>query len=64
MQQVMELSAVDDEIKRLQAKRSALAVGIAYLFTSTQNPNLSGPQSATSNTFVQPFASTLFLPVL
>ena len=64
MQQVMEISAVDEEIRRLQAKRSVLAAGVADPSTSTPNPNLSGPQSANSNPFVQPFASTLPLPVL
>ena len=64
MQQVMELSAVDKEIRRLLAKRVAHVVGGGDPSTSTPNPNLSAPQSATLNPFVQHLASTLPLPVL
>ena len=64
LHQVMELSAVDKEIRRLQMKRTAMAVGNGDQFTSTPNPNLSGPQSVTLNPFVQPFASTLPFPAL
>ena len=64
MQQVIKLSAVDEEIQRLQAKRSALAVGIADLSATTSNPNLSGLKSATPNLFAQPFVSTVPLPII
>ncbi len=63
LQQVMELSAVDKEIRRLQAKWTAIVAGIVDPSTSTPNPNLSALQSATLNPFAQPFASTLPFPV-
>ena len=63
LQQVVELSAVDEEIRRLQAKRTAIVAGTIDPSTSTPNPNLSAPQSATLNPFAQPFASTLPFPV-
>ena len=63
LQQVVELSAVDKEIRRLQAKRTAIVAGTVDPSTSTPNPNLTAPQSATLNPFGQPFASTLPFPV-
>ena len=63
LQQVVELSAVDEEIRRLQAKRTAIVAGTVDPSTLTPNPNRSAPQSATLNPFVQPFASTLPFPV-
>ena len=63
LQQVVKLSAVDEEIRRLQAKRTAIVAGTVDFSTSTPNPNLSAPQSASLNPFVQPFASTLPFPV-
>ena len=51
LQQVMELNAVDEEIRRFQAKRTAIVVGTVDFSTSTLNPNLSAPQSATLNPF-------------
>ena len=59
LQQVVKLSSVDDEIRRLQAKRTAIVAGTVDPSTSTPNTNLSAPQSANLNPFVQPFASTL-----
>ena len=56
LQQVMELSAVDEEIRRLQAKRTAIVAGTVDPSTSTPNPNLRASKSATLNPFVQPFA--------
>ena len=62
LQKVVELSAVDEEIRRLQAKRIAIVPGTVDPSTSTPNPNLSAPQPAILNPFVQPFASTLLFP--
>ena len=63
LQQVVELSAVDEEIRRLQAKRTAIVARTVDPSTSTPNLNLSTPQSATLNPFAQPFVSTLSCPV-
>ncbi len=51
LQQVVELSAVDEEIRRVQAKRTANVAGTVDPSTSILNPNLSVPQSATLNPF-------------
>ena len=59
LQQVVDLNAVDEEIRRLQAKQTAIVAKTVDFSTSTPNPNLSAPQSVTLNLFVQPFASTL-----
>ena len=63
LQQVMELSAVDEEIRRLHAKQIAIVAWTVDPFTLTLNPKLSAPSSATLNPFAQPFASTLFFPI-
>ena len=63
LQQVVELSAVDEEIRRLQVKWTAIVACTVDPSTSTPNPNLSAPQSATLNAFAQPFGSTQLFPV-
>ena len=60
----MELSVVDEEIRRLQAKRTGIVAGTIDPSNSTTNPSLSAPHSATLNSFAQPFVSTLPVSVL
>ena len=63
LQHLVELSAVDEEKRRLQEKRTAIVAGTVDPFTSTPNSNLRALQSATFNQFAQPCASTLTVSV-
>ena len=63
LQQVVELSAVYEKIRRLQVKRTAIVAETVDPSTSNPNPNLCAPQSATINPFAQHFASTLPFPI-
>ena len=61
-QLVQELSADEEDLKRIQArinaKRAALATGTGDPSTSTPNPNLSAQPQANLNPYVQPVAPT------
>ena len=63
LQQVVKLSAVDKDIRRLQAKRTAIVAKTVNPSTLTPNPNLSALQLATFNPVEQHFALTFPVPV-
>ena len=64
MQQVIKLSVVNKEIKRLQAKHTAIVVaGTGNPATSTPNPNINRLSQTPLNPLALPFALTLPFPL-